>query len=181
MTVNNCHPLKSVCLLLNAVGHHLSRREFMSSTLTEDLLPKNVRIVYKSAPSDETREDALPIVAYEVGDLSLIPFQPHQHIGGSGSTAAELRGGLGFTISTTNEALTAELAFEIGSYCMSLHKSLQEYDMHIGAVTMGAVRRGKANYFESTVQVQAHLGKPIWQHSNETDILREIGISLNIR
>jgi hypothetical protein len=102
-------------------------------------------------------------------------------MGEAGNTAAELTGGVGFTVSTTNEALTAELALEIGGYCMSIHKELQSYDMYIGNVTISPVRRGKANYFEATVQVSANLGRPVWQHGNESDILREIGISLNIQ
>lgn len=181
MTVNDCHPLRSVCLLLNAVSNHLTRREFMSPTLTENLLPKSTRIIYKSAPADETREDALPIVAYEVGALTLTPFMARQHIGDTGATAVDLNGSINFTVSTTNEALTSELALEIGTYCMSIHKDLQSYDMYVGGITVSPVRRGKANYFESTVQIAANLGKPVWQHSNESDILREIGISLNIQ
>ena len=180
MIVNNCHPLANVCLLLNAVGRHLESGNFMSSTLDEHLLPKSERIVYKSSAADETREDALPIVAYTVGNLTLTPYQPHQHIGGDGSTAAELTGSIQYTVSTTNEALTSELAFEIAAYCMSLHKALQEHSMHIGSITVSSVQRGKANYFEATVNLQAHFGRPIWQHGNESDILREIGISLNI-
>ena len=180
MTVNNCHPLKSVCVLLNAVGNHLDRRSFMSPTLTEELLPHNVSIVYKSAAADETREDALPIVAYAVTAIQLKPYYPRQHIGGAGGTAAEMTGSIAFVVSTTNEALTSELAFELGAYCMSIHKEMQSFDMHLGEVTIGGVQRGKAGYFEATVQLQAHLGKPVWKLTNEEGILREIGISLSI-
>lgn len=180
MTVSECHPLRSVCILLNAIGNHLSRRDFMSPTLTEELLPNSTRIVYKSAAADETREDALPIVAYAINGISLKPYHPHQHMGGSGATAAEMSGTISFAVSTTNEALTSELAFETASYCMSLHKAMQEYEMYIGEVTIGQVQRGKAGYFEAPVQVQAYLGKPSWKLTNESDILREIGISLHI-
>lgn len=180
MTVNNCHPLKSVCILLNAVGNHLSRREFMSPSLTEELLPKSTRIIYKSAAADETREDALPIVAYAVNGISLKPYHPQHHMGGYGSTTAEMSGAITFTVSTTNEALTSELAFELASYCMSIHKAMQEYEMYVGEVGTGAVQRGKAGYFEAQVQLQAYLGKPTWKLTNESDILREIGISLHI-
>ena len=180
MTVNKCHPLHSVCVLLNAIDDHLSRRDFMSPSLTEDLLPKSTRIVYKSAASDETREDALPIVAYEVGEISITPYMASHHIGGGGGTATEMKGSVHFVVSTTNEALTAELAMEIGAYCMSLHKDLQEYGMNISGITISPVRRGQSNYFESTVQLGANLGKPVWKHNSNSDILREIGISLNI-
>lgn len=181
MTANRCHPLSNVCLLLNAVGNHLHQRNFMSSTLTEDLLPANTRIIYKSAAADETREDALPIVAYEVDTISLAPYQPTYSMIGQDATTAVMSGAINFTISTTNEALTSELALEIGGYCMGLHKALQEYGLFIAGVTVGSTKRGSAGYFDATVVVQSsELGRPTWQHTEESDILREIGISLNI-
>ena len=104
----------------------------------------------------------------------------HMHIGGDGGTATELKGTISFVVSTTNEALTAELALEIGAYCMSMHKDMQQYEMNINGAGISPVRRGKANYYEATVQLSANLGKPVWKHNSSSDILREIGISLNI-
>lgn len=180
LTIANCHPLHSVCILLNGVSDHLSRREFMSPVLTKDLLPDNVRIVYKSAVEDKTREDALPIVAYRVNQVQLKPYYAAYSLGApEGNTTAEMAGSISFEVSTTNEALTAELALEIGSYCMSMHKEMQNYDMFIQDVNIGAVERDKANYFIATVQLNASLGKPTWNASKNESILREIGMQIS--
>lgn len=178
-TPTNCHPLHSVCLLLNAVQFHLNRREFMSPALTKMLLPDNTRIIYKSAASDKTREDALPIVAYKVGGLSLVPFFGEYSLGGEdGNTTAEMNGEISFAVSTTNEALTSELALEIGTYCMSIYKELRNYDLVLNKVLIGEVQRGQAGYFDAQVQLAVYLGKPTWNSSDNAGILREIGLKI---
>lgn len=180
ITIINCHPLRSVCVLLNGVLNHLTRREFISPAITKDLLPDNVRIVYKSSAEDKTREDALPIVAYNVGPLEMKPYFAAYSLGApEGNTTAEMGGAISFDISTTNEALTAELALEIGSYCMSMHKELQNYDMYIQGVQVGAVQRDQANYFITQVQITAGLGKPTWNTVSNEGILREIGMQVS--
>lgn len=177
-----CHPLKSVCVLLSAVGHHLNKKEFTLSTIDEELLPGKTRIVYKSSASDKTREDALPIVAYSVAGVSLRPYYAAYPVAGmENATAAEMVGEITFSISTTNEALTAELGLEIAGFCMSIHKALQEYDMFISEASVGEVSRGKAGYFDTAVRVSASLGKPTWNHETNSGILREIGLRLSFK
>jgi hypothetical protein len=159
------------------VLNHLNRREFISPVLTEDLLPSNVRIVYKSAVEDKTREDALPIVAYQVSQITLTPFHAAYSFGSSsGNTTAEMTGVISFNVSTTNEALSAELALEIASYCMSMHKEMQSYEMYIQSITIGNTERDQAGYFITSIQIQANLGKPTWNATKNESILREIGI-----
>lgn len=181
MTYNICHPLKSICLFLNAVAYHLDQHKFISSTLTEELLPKTTRIVYKSDAADKTRDDALPIVAYAVAQLRIVPFFPSSSIQGtSNGTAGDLLTTLRFTVSTTNEALTSELAFEIAQLCMTLHKTMQPYNFFIQGVEISETKRDNKGYFEAVTSVNVNCGKPVWRHSNSEDIVREIGISLNI-
>lgn len=176
----NCHPLRSVCILLNGVLNHLNRREFISPAITRELLPDNVKIVYKSSAEDKTREDALPIVAYSVGPVSMQPFYGAYSLGiTEGNTTAEMAGAINFEVSTTNEALTAELALEIGSYCMSMHKELQQYEMFIQQVVVAAVQRDQSNYFISQVQITVGLGRPTWNTGKNEGILREIGMQVS--
>lgn len=179
--VQDCHPLRSVCLLLNVVGNHLDTRNFISPTLTEDLLPANTRIVYKSGNDEMAREDALPIVAYRVGNIELKPFNAAHSVGGIGNTTADMAGSIQFSVSTTNEALTSELALEIGQLCMSMHKVMQQYEMFIAQVTIAGTTRGKAGYYDSQVQVIAGLGKPTWNNLDKTSILREIGMQISFQ
>ena len=179
--VSNCHPLKSMCLFLNAVGHHLNVRKFISTTLTEELLPSSTRIVYKSGNEDIVREDALPIIAYRIAGIELQPFQAAYGIGDTGNTAAEMSSAVHFTVSTTNEALTSELALEVGQFCMSMHKVLQSYEMFIAKVTISGTTRGKSGYYDATVDVAASLGRPVWNNSNINSILREIGMQLSLQ
>lgn len=180
IAVKQCHPLKSICLLLNGVEHHLNRREFSSPTLTKELLPDNVRIVFKSAADDIAREDALPIVAHQVSGLQITPyFAYHNFIPTQGEAiTAELAGGVNFTVSTTNEALTAELATEIGVYCMTIYRSLRSEDLLIQQITVSPVQRSQGGYYEATVQLTASLGKPVWKNEANESILREIGMRL---
>jgi hypothetical protein len=177
----NCHPLSAVCLFINAVGAHLQGRKFSSSTLTRDLLPDNVRLIYKSALDDKTREDALPIIAYQVAGLKFTPYHAaHTFNAGDKATVAELQGAITFTISTTNEALTSELAFELGAFAMSLHKDMQEHNMGIQGVDVGAVTRSATGYYEAQVQIAASLGKPMWNREYTSSILREIRVKVSL-
>lgn len=177
-----CHPLRSVCVFLNAVGHHLSTRNFISPTLTDDLLPNDTRIVYKSGNENNTREDALPIVAYRVTGIQLQPFYAAYGAGGdAGNTSADMTGAIKFSISTTNEALTSELALEIGQFCMSMHKVLQKYEMFLNQVTVAGTTRTQSNYYDASVDITAGLGKPVWNNSNTDSILREIGMQIAIQ
>lgn len=181
-TPSDCHPLHSVCLLLNAVQFHLDRREFMSPALTKKLLPDNTRIVYKSAEADKTREDALPIVAYKVVEISLEPYMSAYSLSGvDGDTTAEMSGAIVFFVSTTSESLTSELALEVGSYVISIHKQLQEHDMFVQNVKIGDTKRGQSGYFDAQVQVAANLGKPTWNSTDNAGILREIGLKINFK
>ena len=181
MTYNICHPLKSVCLFLNAVANHLDLHDFISPTLTEDLLPKTTRIVFKSEPEDKTRDDALPMVAYSVGELTITPMRPTSVVQGtSNGTMGELLTNIRFTVSTTNEALTAELAFELAQFSMAILKTMQTYDFFIGGITVSEVKRTAGGFFEAVTGLRANCGRPVWQHSNSSDILREIGMALNI-
>ena len=179
VSVTECHPLRSVCILLNAVSNHLAARAFISPTLTTDLLPASTRIVYKSGNDDRAREDALPIVAYNVTGIALKPFNAAYSLGDkAGNTSAEMGGSIQFSISTTNEALTSELALEIGQFCMSVHKLMQQYEMFIGGVNIKGTTKGKAGYFDAIVVVEASLGKPTWNNSSTASILREIGMQI---
>lgn len=182
MATSYCHPLNSVCLFLNAVAAHLDRHKFISRTLTESLLPASTRIVFKSAASDKIRDDALPIVAYSVGTITAVPYYPHNAAPGTtNGTAADLTTTLYFKVSTTNEALSAELAFEILQLSMSLWKGMQAHNFYIQNVQTSEVRRTHGSFFEATTTLQVNCGRPAWQHSNSDVMLREIGISLNLK
>lgn len=177
----NCHPLEAVCLFINAVGAHLQGRKFASNTLTKELLPDNVRVIYKSALTDAIREDALPIVAYQVAGLKFTPYHAaHTFNMGDNATVAELQGAITFTVSTTNEALTSELAFELGAFAMSMHKDLQEFNMGIQGVDVSAVSKSPTGYYEATVQIGASLGKPVWNREYTASILREIRVKVSL-
>ena len=181
MTSDICHPLSGVCLLLNAVAYHLEAHKFISPTLTEKLLPKNTRIVYKSAAADKTRDDALPLVAYSIEQIQAVPYYPASTFtNNTGSTATTLTAALRFTVSTTNEALTSELAFEILQFCMSIHKELQANQLFISTISVGAVKRTSGNFFEAVTAVDTGLGYKVWQHAGGEGILREAGIRANL-
>lgn len=177
-----CHPMYSVCVFLNAVGAHLNGRNFSSPGLTKALLPDNIRVVYKSAADDKTREDALPIVAYRVTGIKLIPYYAAHGFSEDfreTSTAAEASCGVSFTVSTTSEALTSELALELGTFAFSLHKAMQEHGMYIQSVDISATGRNQANYFEATCNISASLGKHVWNSEYPRSILREIKMDVS--
>lgn len=177
-----CHPLQGVCALLNLVGHHLELRDWTTPGLCSDMLPDDVRIVYKSGvETAEEREDALPIVAYSVANIRMAPFCPQQYIPGAGDAiACDAEGAIKFRVSTTSEELTSELCTDLAGLIFTNHRDLQKNSMFVTLVDISPVQRDQAGYYIADVAVSANLNRPVWKKSQEQSILREIGIKSSV-
>ncbi len=169
-----CHPLKGVCAVLNLVGAHLEAGEWCSPGLTKALLPESVRVVYKSGVETTEREDALPIVAYQVAGIVIAPFLP-QGIP-TDKTVTEMSVGLRFRISTTSEALTSELGIELGGLLMANHADLRDCGIFIQKVEISPIQKDQTGYYVSDVSVATTLNRPVWKKSSSHSILREVSI-----
>lgn len=172
--INVCHPLKGVCAVFNLVGAHLEIGEWCSPGLTQALLPETVRVVYKSGVETTEREDALPIITYQVTGISIVPFLP-QGIP-TDKTVTEMSVGLKFRISTTSEALTSELGIELGGLLMANHADLRECGIFIQKVDISPIQKDQAGYYISDVSLATFLNRPVWKKSSSHDILREVSI-----
>ena len=171
---NICHPLNGVCAMLNLVGAHLEQGEWCSPGLTKALLPENVRVVYKSGVEDTEREDALPIVAYQILGISIQPLLP-QGVP-AGKTITETSVNLKFRVSTTSEALTSELCIELGGLLMANHSDLRECGIYVQKVDISGVQKDTTGYYIADVTVTNFLNRPVWKKSNSNGILREVSI-----
>lgn len=174
-----CHPMGGVCLLLKLIGRHLEFKEWANPGLTSDMLTANQRIVYKSAASPDIREDALPVIAYAVGSTVMSPFMPNSVIGDSkGNVACDMASSVKFKISTTSEALSAELGLELGGVIMANHKDLQSGGLFVTSVEISQTQRDEAGYYLVTVSVGGQLSRAVWKKTKSSSIFREIDIQL---
>lgn len=173
---NICHPLHGVCISLNLVGAHLEKRQWISSTLDDSLLPTYVDIIYRDALDVEAREDSLPVITYDTTGFTFT--NPQVMARPLGGNMQQLSGGLKFTVSTTNKALTRELAFEIGALFSALRADLTNHNFYAAAITVSPTQKDEHNYYIATVSVAASLGYPIWKTDYVGGILREISIRL---
>lgn len=172
-----CHPLQGVCAVLNLVGYHLESHDWCSPGMTEALLPKTVRVVYKSGVETEEREDALPIVAYKVTGVQIAPFLP-QGVP-TDKTITEASVGLSFRVSTTSEALTSELGIELGGLLMANHADLRDCGIFLQQVNIGEVQKDTTGYYIADISVVGVLNRPVWKKSSSQGILREISIQVS--
>ena len=173
-----CHPLSGVCTLLNLVGHHLERREWVASDINRSLLPENIRIVYRSGVELYEREDALPIVTYKVDGIRMVPFSPQTVSVGPGTTVTDTSVAISFKVSTTSEALTSALAFDVAALIMANHSDLRDSGLFIQSSDGGGVQKDSGGYYIASVQVQAALQRLVWKKSNSQGILREVSIQV---
>ena len=170
-----CHPLKGVCIVLSLVEDHLRKKDFISTSLKNEI-PEHTNIVFKSAVEENVREDALPIVAYKSGEISLHPFNPQHNIGVVGGTALQVTYRLSFIVSTTSEGLTNELSLEIGALIGALIKDLREVDVYINNINISETQKDEVKYFIQTVVIDMCLGYPVWKTERFRTTLREIPV-----
>jgi hypothetical protein len=95
-----------------------------------------------------------------------------------GGNMQQLSGGLKFTVSTTNKALTRELAFEIGALFSALRTELMQHNFLATNIAVSPTQKDDKNYYIATATVTASLGYPIWKTEYASGILREISIRL---
>lgn len=176
MSETICHPLSGVCATLNLVGHHLETREWVASDINQALLPPSVRIVYRSGVELMEREDALPLVTYKVDAIRLLPFSPQTVNVGAGTTITEASTAITFKVSTTSEALTSALAFDIGALIMANHPDLRSAGLFIQATDISGVQKDQGGYYIASIQLQAALQRLVWKKSSSQGILREVSI-----
>lgn len=169
-----CHPLRGICLLLNLVGSHLDLREFMSPSLTKELLPDSTRIIYKPELDRTIREDALPMVAYGTKGFKFIPIHG---LNTSPGTLTKLDGRVAFIVSTTSEALTSELSFEIGAAIMAYSDELKGSSCIVNAVEVSEIACDEKQYYVATVSADLDLRLPVWKTEEIECILREIRLA----
>lgn len=174
---NICHPLHGICISLNLVGSHLEKRQWISGTLDGSLLPQSVDIIYRDVLDNEAREDSLPIIAYDTTEFTF--SNPQVLTRPLGGNMQQLSGGLRFTVSTTNKALTRELAFEIGALFSALRADLTKHNFYASSIVVSPTQKDEHNYYIATTTVTASLGYPIWKTEYVDGILREISINLN--
>lgn len=171
-----CHPLHGMCIALNLAGAHLEGRNWISSTLDNTLLPPYVGIIYRDALDVEAREDSLPVVTYDTTGFTF--NNPQVITRPLNGNMQQLSGGLKFTISTTNKALTRELAFELGALFSALRADLTNHNFYTSNITVSPTQKDEHNYYVATTNIVASLGYPIWKTEYVNGILREISIRL---
>ena len=122
------------------------------------------------------REDALPIVSYKTTGYQYQPLNPINRLD---KAIARLGGGVRFIVSTTNEALTSELCYEISSVIIGNESSLKELNCNVNAVAVSELNVDGQRYYVGQVEVSLSLGMPMWTTDKMQSILREIRISLD--
>lgn len=177
------HPLTGVCALLNLVGSFIYLKNWDNSGPSENLLPRSTAIIYKRAIDDTRRNDALPIVAYDVGDLSISRFMRtigSEQLGGEGSVSGKVDTTVTFTVSSPNYALTSSLAYAIGTFCFALSDTDAVSELAMDGVTISSVTKNQADFYESTVSINCAANVISWKFNDLEDKLREIQLSYTV-
>lgn len=172
-----CHPLRPMCVLLNMVSAHLYQKNFMSPNLCPPLLPEDTEIRFMDAVPEKKQITADPAVSYRVGDLV---YSVTQHGAMTQGQLIELQGSVTFEVSTASEALTQELAFEVGSLCMAMRKTLQPEQCLIKGAQISTTKLDpRSTFFLATTSVGLSLGYPTLNVSQLEGMLREVRIKID--
>lgn len=175
-----CHPIQGICAILNLVGEHLDSRDWWSPSLTADVLPSDVRVVYKCGAETEERQDALPVIAYTVNGIRMSPILPNASLNRFRSdTITEVTSGIVFRVSTTSHTLTDILALEVAGHIMSNHKELQSARAYVGDLTIGKVAKEASGYYICDITMNVSLDRAIWTKAKAQGILREVDLQVD--
>lgn len=174
---SNCNPLHGLCVLLNILETHLMRRDFMNPELAPPLLPEDTPIQLVDATDLRKTAYAHPIVAYKRGDIVIQRSNQGQL---SNSGINDMYTSVSLVVSTAVKSLTEALSFELGSILWALDVPLKGNNLYMQRVVVGEVKHDPENHcYESIVNIEVSLGKPVWKSSTVEGIVREVRLQLS--
>lgn len=174
---NLCNPTNGICMVLAALETHLIRRDFMNPELSDPLLPADTPIQFLDAVDLRKTPYANPIVAYKIGDIVIQRSAMGQL---SNAGICDMHARLTVTVSTAVKSLTQALAFELGSVLWALDKPLKSTNAYLLRVIVGGTEHNPENHcYESVIQIEMGLGKPMWKTSTIEGIVREVELKMS--
>jgi hypothetical protein len=149
----------------------------MNPSLEPPLLPDDTPIQFVDAVELKKTAYAHPIVAYKLGSI-VIQRANQGQLSNSGIT--DMGSELTITVSTAVKSLTSALAFEIGSVLWALDIPLRTANVYMQRVVVGEVNKNPENHcYDSIVQANFGLGKPMWKTSAIEGIVREVRLKMS--
>ena len=174
-----CHPLKAVCVFLNAISSYLYRKDFMQPALSAPLITEDTQIRFLKAVLDDKPVTADPMVTYKVNGYE-IGLTPYGRLNAPMYNPNTLAGAITFTVSTVSDIFTEALAFEIGTYSMAIRRLLEDDGMIINHATISEVGQDeKSVFFIATAKIGFSLSYPVWNTTELEGILREVRLDIN--